>query len=245
MSLASASVTTCASSPSTTARACAPDPPCEVWMSSAGWPGGLPVGVERLVELPVELAGRVVGDVEQRGRLRLAGRPSACRQRQKRREPDAAQAAGEPPADLAPGGGEVDRLGGVLGAPAGGACRTCRSELARAPDARRSPPVRRSASSTSGSQDWPWSSVGLPLLRQRPLGRVRSLARAAPVGDLRRADPLISTEVIVFCKKKITPNAVVIVEYYSPEASSCGRIRSTTSRRRTRSSRVSDSISSR
>ena len=145
---------------------------------------GLPVRVERLVELAVELARRVVGDVEQRGRLRLAGRPSARRQRQKRREPDAAQAAGEPPADLAPGGARSrSARRGPRGAPAGAACRTCRSALARAPDARRSPPARRSASSTSGSQDWPWSSVGLPLLRRRPLGRVRSLARAAPVGD--------------------------------------------------------------
>ena len=39
---------------------------------------GLPVGGEGLVELLVELAGRIIGDVEQR----LVGQRQACRARQ-------------------------------------------------------------------------------------------------------------------------------------------------------------------
>ena len=88
MSLASASVTTCASSPSITARA---------WAARAAVRGldverrvalGLPVRVEGGVELAVELAGRVVGDVEQRrlrrgaaGERRPPSRPRPARRR--------------------------------------------------------------------------------------------------------------------------------------------------------------------
>ena len=66
MSSASASVTTSASSPSMTERACLPEPPCDCLMVTS-WPVlRLPVLGEGRVEVLVELARRVVGDVEQR-----------------------------------------------------------------------------------------------------------------------------------------------------------------------------------
>ena len=74
MSAASASVTTSASSPSITARACVPEPPCD-GLNLDGFAGlGLPVGGEGRVDRLVELARRIVGDVEQGlARARRAG----------------------------------------------------------------------------------------------------------------------------------------------------------------------------
>ena len=65
MSPSSARVTTSASRPSITDCACLPEPPwlCSMVTVAAGL--GLPVGGERRVELLVELAGRIVADVQQ------------------------------------------------------------------------------------------------------------------------------------------------------------------------------------
>ncbi len=47
-----------------TARACLPEPPCDVLDGHRLAGVGLPLGGEGLVEILVELAGRVIGDVE-------------------------------------------------------------------------------------------------------------------------------------------------------------------------------------
>ena len=98
-SLASARVTTCAARPSITARAWAPEPPCELSIVSGGVAFGLPVRVEGLVVVAVELARRVVGDVEELGlRLGRAGEAGGD-ERGGRAGGDAARGAAEKRAD--------------------------------------------------------------------------------------------------------------------------------------------------
>ena len=64
-SYASASVTTSAWSPSMTARACLPEPPCD-WLIVTRLAGACLPGLrERRVDVLIELACRVVRDVQQ------------------------------------------------------------------------------------------------------------------------------------------------------------------------------------
>ena len=60
-----------------TARACAPEPPCDCWIVDLLAGLRLPVLGERGVEVGVELARRVVRDVEQR--LRVGRAPTQRR----------------------------------------------------------------------------------------------------------------------------------------------------------------------
>ena len=64
MSLSSASVTTSASSPSITARACLPDPPCDCWMVTVSPVSAFHLAAKASLNCLVELAGRIVGNVE-------------------------------------------------------------------------------------------------------------------------------------------------------------------------------------
>ncbi len=66
MSYASASVTTSASRPSMTVRACLPEPPCDCLMVTFSPVFACQCFGEGGVEVLVQLARRVVGDVEQR-----------------------------------------------------------------------------------------------------------------------------------------------------------------------------------
>ena len=91
MSAASASVTTSASRPSITARACAPEPPCEARTSTVSPVFAFQSRGEGLVDLAIELARRIVGDVEQFRSAR--GRAPRDGERRGRRDEADAEAA--------------------------------------------------------------------------------------------------------------------------------------------------------
>ena len=79
MSDASAKVTTEASNPCITLRACLPEPPCDWSIDEGPTLAGFPVAEEGLVVVLVELARRIVGDVEDVG----TAVPTACRGKQR------------------------------------------------------------------------------------------------------------------------------------------------------------------